>query len=131
MAHTFAARKDTLDAGMASAARTFESASRAMAQAGPVIDRIGRSAQAVEKMGNEAALASASAGKTVDSVGADLKRFTAETLPELERLLGELGVLSASLRRLTEQTERDPRSLLFGRKAVPEGPGESAASQAS
>jgi phospholipid/cholesterol/gamma-HCH transport system substrate-binding protein len=127
VAHTFAARKDTLDAGMASAARTFESASRAMAQAGPVIDRIGRSAQAVEKMGNEAALASASAGKTVDSVGADLKRFTAETLPELERLLGELGVLSASLRRLTEQTERDPRSLLFGRKAVPEGPGESAA----
>jgi phospholipid/cholesterol/gamma-HCH transport system substrate-binding protein len=124
VAHTFAARKDTLDAGMASAARTFDNASRASAQAGPVIDRIGRSAEAIERMGNEAARASASAGKTVDSVGADLKRFTAETLPELERLLGELGALSASLRRLTEQTGRDPRSLLFGRKAVPEGPGE-------
>ena len=77
-------------------------------------------------MGNEAALASANAGKTVESVGADVKRFTAETLPELERLLGELRVLSASVRRLSEQTERDPRGLLFGRKAVPEGPGESA-----
>ena len=127
VAHTIAARKDTLDAGMTSAARTFENAARATAQAGPVIDRIGRSAEAVEKMGNEAALASASAGKTADSVGAGLQRFTSETLPELERLLGELGVLSASLRRLTEQTERDPRSLLFGRKAVPDGPGESAA----
>ena len=106
--------------------RTFENTSRATAQVGPVIDRIGRSADAIEKMGNEVARTSASAGKTVNSVGADVKRFTAETLPELERLLGELSVLSTSLRRLSEQTERDPRGLLFGRKPVPEGPGESA-----
>lgn len=126
VARTIAARKGTLDAGMASAARTFENASRATAQIGPVIDRIGRSADAIEKMGNEVARTSAGAGKTVDSVGADVKRFTAETLPELERLLGELGVLTTSLRRLSEQTERDPRGLLFGRKSVPEGPGEPA-----
>ena len=109
MARTLAARKDTLDAGIASAARTFDNAARATAQLGPVIDRIGRSADAVEKMGDEVARTSASAGKTVDSVGADVKRFTAETLPELERLLGELSVLATSLRRLSEQTERDPR----------------------
>jgi phospholipid/cholesterol/gamma-HCH transport system substrate-binding protein len=125
VARTVAARKDTLDAGMASAARTFENASRATAQIGPVIERLGRGADAVEKMGNEVARTSASAGKTVDSVGADLQRFTAETLPELERLLGELTVLSGSLRRLSEQTERNPAGLLFGRKQVPEGPGES------
>jgi len=82
-------------------------------------------------MGNEVARTSASAGKTVDSVGsdvknvgADVKRFTAETLPELERVLGQLSVLAASLRRLTEQTERDPRGFLFGRRPAPEGPGE-------
>ena len=125
VAHTIALRKATLDAGIASAARTFDSASRAAAQVGPVIDQIGRSADAVEKMGNEVARTSASAGTTVTSVGADVRRFTAETLPELERLLGELQVLSTSLRRLTEQTERDPRGILFGRKPVPEGPGES------
>lgn len=124
VAKTIAARKDTLDAGITNAARTFENASRVMAQAGPVIDRIGRSADAVEKMGNEVARTSASAGKTVGSVAVDVKRFTAETLPELERLLGELSVLTSSLRRLSEQTERDPRGLLFGRKPVPEGPGE-------
>ena len=124
VARTVAARKDTLDAGMASAARTFENASRATAQVGPVIDRIGRSAEAIEKMGDEVARTSASAGKTVDSVGADLQRFTAETLPELERLLGELSVLSSSLRRLSDQTERDPRGFLLGGKPVPEGPGE-------
>lgn len=125
VARTIAARKDTLDAGMTHAARTFEAASRATAQAGPVIDRIGRSADAIEKMGNEVARTSTSAGKTVDTVGADIKRFGAETLPELERLLGELSVLSTSLRRLSEQTERDPRGFIFGRKPVPQGPGES------
>jgi phospholipid/cholesterol/gamma-HCH transport system substrate-binding protein len=126
VANTIAARRKTLDATMADAARTFANASGASAKAGPLIDSINRSAAAVEKMGNEVAQASSGAGKTVDSVGGDIKRFTRETLPELERLMGELSVLSASLRRLTEQTERDPRGFLFGRKPVPEGPGESA-----
>jgi phospholipid/cholesterol/gamma-HCH transport system substrate-binding protein len=122
---TVAARKDTLDAGIANAARTFENASRASAQAGPAIDRVSRASDAIEKMGNEVARTSASAGRTMDSAGADISRFTAETLPELERLLGELGALSASLRRLSDQTERNPSGLLFGRTAVPAGPGES------
>ena len=127
VARTIAARKDTLDAGMVNAARTFDNAARVTAQAAPVIDRIGKSADAIEKMGNEVARTSASAGNTVNSVGADVRRFTAETLPELERLLGELSVLATSLRRLSEQTERDPRGLLFGRKPVLEGPGETGA----
>lgn len=126
VARTIAQRKESLDAGIAHAASTFENSSRATAKAGPVIDRIGRSAAAVEKMGDEVARTSASAGKTVDAVSNDLKRFSEETLPELERLLGELNVLSSSLRRLSEQTERNPSGILFGRKPVPEGPGESA-----
>ena len=125
VSRTIAARKDTLDAGMASAARTFENASLASAKVGPAIERIERSAAAVEKMGTEVARTSASAGQTANEIGADVKRFTAETLPELERLLGELGVLSASLRRLSDQTEGNPAGLLFGRTAVPAGPGES------
>ena len=125
VAHTIAERKATIDAGLVNAARTFENASRATAQIGPVIDQIGRSAEAVGKMGDEVARTSTTAGNTANAIGANVKRFTAETLPELERLLGELRVLSASLRRLTEQTERDPAGLLFGRKQVPDGPGES------
>jgi phospholipid/cholesterol/gamma-HCH transport system substrate-binding protein len=105
---------------MTDAARTLKNTAHASAQLDPVIKRIESSAAAVEKMGNEVAMA----GKTVNSIGADVKRFTAETMPELERLLGELSVLSTSLRRLTEQTERNPSSLLFGRRPVPEGPGE-------
>ena len=127
VAHTIAARKETLDAGMANAARTFENSAGASARLGPVIDRVGRAADAIEKMGNEVATTSAGAGKTVSAVGNDVKRLTSETLPELERLLGELSILSTSLRRLTEQTERNPSGLLFGRQPVPEGPGETGA----
>jgi phospholipid/cholesterol/gamma-HCH transport system substrate-binding protein len=125
VSRTLAARKNTLDTGISNAARTFDNGARVTAQLGPVIARIGRSAEAVEKLGNEAALASTNAGKTVDAVGADVQRMTAETLPELQRLLGELNVLSSSLRRFTEQTERNPSSLLFGRSPVADGPGES------
>lgn len=125
VAHTIAARQKTIDAGIGDAGRTLENSSRASAQLGPAIERIGRSAEAIEKMGNAVAQTSVSAGKTVGAIGGDVKRLTEETLPELERLLGELAALSTSLRRLTEQTERNPASLLFGRRPVPEGPGES------
>ena len=145
VARTVATRKDNIDQGIVSAARTFDNASRATAQAGPMMERVARAADAVDKMGNELALAGASAGKSVDkmgnelalagssaakaaeAVGADVKRFTGETLPELERLLGELSVLASSLRRVSEQTERDPRGLIFGRSPVPPGPGEAKA----
>ncbi len=121
VAHTIAARKDELDAGIRDAAGTLKNTSRASLRLDPVLARIESSAAAVQAMGNEVA----NAGKTANSVGADVKRFTAETLPELERLLGELSVLANSLRRLSEQTERNPSGLLFGRKPPPEGPGES------
>ncbi len=124
LARTLAARKDTIDAGITAAARTMDNSARLTAQAGPVIERIARGAESVEKMGNKISQTSDSAGKTIELVGADVKRFGTETLPELERLLGELSVLSVSLRRLSAQTERDPRGLLFGRKPVPPGPGE-------
>ena len=124
VAHTLAARKDTIDAGIANAARTFDNSARLTQQLGPVIERVGQSADSVRKMGDETARASASAGKTIDSVGADVKRFTADTAPDLQRMVGEVSILSVSLRRLIEETERNPRSFLFGRKPVPDGPGE-------
>jgi phospholipid/cholesterol/gamma-HCH transport system substrate-binding protein len=121
-------RKDAIDAGITSAARTFDNSARMTEQLarqlGPTIDRVGSSADAVRRMGEEAAQASASAGRAVDSIGGDVKRFTADALPEMQRLMGELNTLTVSLRRLIEETERNPRGFLFGRKPVPEGPGE-------
>ncbi|HEU4646310.1 MAG TPA: hypothetical protein VFS80_12190, partial [Burkholderiales bacterium] len=124
VAGTLAANQSAIDAGLANAARTFDNSARASAQLGPVVAQVGRSAEAFERMSNETATASANAGKTVDALGADMKRFTGEALPELERLLGELNVLSASLRRLSEKVEGSPGGLLWGRRPVPPGPGE-------
>ena len=136
VAHTIAARKDSLDASIVSASRTLDHTEHATAQLEPMlkqtfnqtnamIGQIDRSAAAIEKTSNEAAIASKSAGKAFDSVDTNVQRYTNETLPEVQRLLAELNDLAASLRRLSNQTERDPASLLRGRSTVPNGPGES------
>jgi phospholipid/cholesterol/gamma-HCH transport system substrate-binding protein len=126
LAHTLAARKESLDAALASAERTLDNTARVSARLEATLDRIESSAEAIERMGDNVAVASASAGKTIDSVGGELERFTGDALPELQRLMGEMQVLAASLRRLSEQTERNPSSLIFGSSPVPPGPGESA-----
>lgn len=125
--NTLAARSETLDKAIADAGRTMQNTARVSAQIGPTLDRIDAGAAAVERMGDNVAIASTSAGKTIDSVGGELQRFTGDALPELQRMMTEMQVLATSLRRLTEQTERNPASLIFGNSAVPPGPGESAA----
>lgn len=142
---TIAARNSEIDAGIVSAARTANNTERATQKLNPMLDKlepvvdqlsvtiaqINRSAIAIEKVSNEAAIASASVSKTVESVGANIEHHTDETLPEINRLLDELNELSASLKRLSEQTERDPSSLLRGRSPVPDGPGESSSKKVS
>jgi phospholipid/cholesterol/gamma-HCH transport system substrate-binding protein len=125
IARTVAARKDRIDGSLVDAATTLKNTAKASAKVDQLTERIGRAADAVASMGNEVSKTSISAGAAVDGVGSDVKRFTSEALPELERLLGELSALSSSLRVLTDQTRRDPRGLIFGHKPGPNGPGES------
>ncbi len=126
--HTLAERRSTIDAGLNNAAKTFDNSAELSAklrrEAGPLLARIDRAAVAIERMGLETAQASSSAGRTVVDVGGDLKRFSAVALPELQQLMGEMAVLAASLRRLSEQAERNPGALILGQGAVPDGPGE-------
>ena len=124
VARTIAAKKNTIDSGINSAAKTFDNSARLTAQLGPVVDRIGRGAGALEKLGNDAALASTNASNSVTAVGADVQKFTTSTLTEVQRVLAEISVLTASLRRLSDQTQRDPGSLLRGRSPPLEGPGD-------
>ena len=66
----------------------------------------------------------AGVGDTVAAVGIDLQHLSGDVAPQLETLMTELSTLSGSLRRLSEQTERNPKSLVFGKTPVPKGPGE-------
>jgi phospholipid/cholesterol/gamma-HCH transport system substrate-binding protein len=91
---------------------------------GPAMERVGRGAESLARMGDAVTQTSLGASEAVAAIGADAKRLGTDTLPELERLLAEMQVLSASLRRLSEQTESAPSGLLFRHPPVRPGPGE-------
>ncbi len=64
--------------------------------------------------------------RRVDSVAASVGgRLSGRTLPEFEALVDDLESNSRQLRRVLDQVEGAPQSLLFGRPAPAPGPGES------
>ncbi|HYQ80967.1 MAG TPA: hypothetical protein VEP68_05665, partial [Anaeromyxobacteraceae bacterium] len=120
-----------LHVALAAAARTAQNTAQASAELSRLVERIGRSAEAVERMADEMARAGASARAAfdgakgaVDSAGAGARRLGGESLPELERLLAEMRETAAALGRVGTELERNPNALLMGRPAVPPGPGE-------
>ncbi len=119
-----AARAPTIDTAIAHAGQTLQHSSRVAGELSPVIARVGRSAEALEKMGQDTATASAQAASAVTGVAADIRQLSTDTAPEMQRLLAELRALTASLRRFSDAAERSPSSLLFGRRPVANGPGE-------
>ncbi len=124
--HTLAAQQAAISAGIANTSRAARNVAQASEKLGPAIERIAQSAAAVEKMADQLARTGADASVAVNTAASGVRRIDAETLPELDRLLAELNVLAGSLRRLSEQTERNPSGLLLGAPTLPPGPGEKA-----
>jgi phospholipid/cholesterol/gamma-HCH transport system substrate-binding protein len=124
LTQTLANRRDAIDAALRNADRTLANAARVSAELDRTIARIDRAADSFDAMSRRVDDTAAGANRAIAAVGGDVQRFTNETVPELENLMNELNVLSASLRRLSEQTERNPKSLLFGKTPVSKGPGE-------
>ncbi len=130
---------DTLDpetrqairSSAADLARVLRNAATASAAVPGLVERVGRTADAVERMGNEiaeTAIAARSAVQeargTIGKVDAAVGRFDAEVAPDVRQLVGDLRDASASLARLTAELERDPGALVAGRAAAAPGPGE-------
>lgn len=135
LVHNLAAQQGTINAALADAARTARSAARAGEQLAPTLDRIAASALAVERLADSAGLAitraaetatqtAQAATRTADAATRGAQQLGSETLPELARMMSELNELSASLRRLSEQTAGSPNSLLLGSPQPRLGPGE-------
>jgi phospholipid/cholesterol/gamma-HCH transport system substrate-binding protein len=127
LAHALAGQRGVIQSGLADAARTARLAARAGVQLAPTLARVASSAQAIETMAGQAGEASVRAGRAADAAASGVQQIGSETLPDLERLMSELGLLSSSLRRLSEQTTTTPSSLLLGNPPPRPGPGESAA----
>ena len=124
LARAVASQQAALSAGIADAARTARNSASASERFGPTLDRIAAAAAGVEKLAQVATLASERAGRSVDAAASGVQQITVDTVPALNQLLGELSELAGSLQRLSDQTERNPNSLLLGAPKLKAGPGE-------
>ncbi len=116
----FAERSKAIDQGLTDVAATLGHGARASAELAQLVQQVSRTAAAVERAAAEVAKAGTAAQGALDGVG----QLGSEALPELQRLLAEARVLTASLARVTRELERDPSALVTGRVAPEPGPGE-------
>jgi phospholipid/cholesterol/gamma-HCH transport system substrate-binding protein len=119
-----AARSGAIDAGLANGARAMENAARLTGELSQLVERIQRSADAFDRMSATIARTSENANDSLDRARAEARQFAAATLPEAQQLVTDLRELTGSLRRFSEQLERNPSVLLYGKPASKGGPGE-------
>jgi len=121
---TVAEQKANLRNSIRNAAITSDHTAQASQQLEPMMLQISTSANAITNMADKLALAGGSTQRAVDELGGSARQIRIDTLPELQQMMMELKNLATSLNRLVEQTQRDPSSLVWGRKALPPDPGE-------
>ena len=138
VAQTLAAQQDAIRAGIQDAARTARLTAKAGEQLAPTLARISEGvtaisagataisagASAVEVASTRAGVVMDKADKALTAADGGVQQLRTETLPELGRLISEMNQLATALRHLSEQTERQPSSLLVGGPTRPPGPGE-------
>lgn len=120
LSRMLSARSNTIDAGLTDAAHTLKNASRLSDELPQLARRIQQSADAFDRMTGELAKVGVKAGSTLENA----QQFSASTLPEMHQLALELRELAASLRRVSDQLEHNPESLLRGKPPLKPGPGE-------
>lgn len=121
---TLAANRGAIDAGMKGAARTMDNTAKASTELPQLIERVGKSAAALEKMANDTSRASVAVNKTVKDVSGGVTQMADGVVPELERTVAEMRELSATLKRVSEEVGRSPNMLLLGKQPDERGPGE-------
>jgi phospholipid/cholesterol/gamma-HCH transport system substrate-binding protein len=127
----FARRSADLEVILAATAETSQNTAQASADLPRLIERVERSAAAVERMADSMAQAGTSARVAMEGVrdaatgaGATVQQLRGEALPEVGRLVADLQALTTSLARVSRELERNPGLLLQGRPPASAGPGE-------
>ncbi len=124
LSRTLAARSTAIDSSLTNAARTMEGTARLTEELPRLVQRMERSADAIDDMARQVGRAGASARGTLDSTRTDVQQFTGETLPEAHQLVTEMRELTGTLRRLSGELEKNPTMLLYGKPPGRRGPGE-------
>ncbi len=111
-----ARRSNEIDSGVIDASKMLANGEKASESLPQLIQRLGKTADEFEKMAKDASQSSAAARSTIAHVD--------ETIPEFRSLMAQLNDLSASLKRVSVEIERNPAILVYGRPAGRSGPGE-------
>lgn len=117
-------RSETLGAAIDNAASAMDRLRATGEGLPPLVTQVKRTSVALEDMARELGAAGVAVQRTVRSGGQDVHRLTSEALPEIVSLVRELQLAAESLRRFSEELERDPSILLHGAAAGRPGPGE-------
>lgn len=128
VAHSVAAHRAQIEAGLNNAAQSADNLVTVTAvlneQVPVMLARINKSTAALSAMTEELAQTSKAVRSVVNDSRPELERFSRQTLPEAALLVTELRELAGTLTRVARDLEREPESLVFGRKPMPRGPGE-------
>ena len=128
VAQTIAAHRTQIDQSLNGAAKGADNLVKLTAslnaQIPPLLTEINKSVSALGAATDELGRTSKTVGTVVNDSRLELQQFTRRTLPEAGLLVTELRQLTGMLTRVARELEREPSSLMFGRKAPPRGPGE-------
>lgn len=128
VAQTIAAHRAQIDQSLNGAARSADNLVKLTAslnaQVPALLARIDTSVAALGVATDELVRTSKTVGTVVNEAGPELQQFTRRTLPEAGLLVTELRQLTSTLTRVAQELEREPSSLVFGRKTPRRGPGE-------
>ncbi|MDH4082236.1 MAG: MCE family protein [Nitrospira sp.] len=128
VAQTVAAHKVQIEQSLDGAARSADNLVKLTAslnaQVPTVLAGINKSVATLGTATDELARTSKTMGTVVNEARPELQQFSRRTLPETGLLVTELRQLTSTLTRVARELEREPSSLVFGRKTPPRGPGE-------
>lgn len=125
---TVASHSEQVDKGLVSASQAAENLAKMTdtvnKQIPAVLERVNKSAAALQAMTEELARTGKAVGAVVQESRPDIEQFTRQTLSETGLLITELRELTGTLQRVARQLEQEPSSLVLGRKTLQRGPGE-------
>lgn len=128
VAQTIGSHKAKIEQSLNGAAKSAENLSKLTAslnaEVPTLLAGINKSVAAFGAATDELAKVSKTVRTVVNESKPELQQFTKRTLPEASLLVTELRQLTGTLTRVARELEREPSSLVFGRKAPPRGPGE-------
>jgi phospholipid/cholesterol/gamma-HCH transport system substrate-binding protein len=117
-------RTDSIGKSLDNLSLTLQNSARFSADLAPILGRLATGLAAVQEAAQTITRTGKGLDTTVQQSRQDLQRIASNTIPQVNRLLYELGQLAEVMQRFSQELERNPRMLIFGKQSGRLGPGE-------